>query len=152
MSMGNPGNPGRDGHESPAIQPSHVCWQSMCRNLHIFHLKLIENSFVKQQTTSNIKNQTPKSFQKYLETFPKSALQKIRRPSSMPRPYAVWQRARLAGQGGVSWALRCHRIRRRWANWGASWCWGMAGVDFSGFKLVFFVFFYMLNIVKSSIL
>ena len=38
MSMGNPGNPGRDGHESPAIQPSHVCWQSFCVEISTFSI------------------------------------------------------------------------------------------------------------------
>lgn len=155
MSMGNPGNPGRDGHESPAIQPSHVCWQSFCVEISTFStwnsLKTHLWSNKLHQISSTKLQQLSQHTWKHLQNRPYN--QKIRQPSSMPRPYAIWQRARLAGQGGVSWALRCHRIRRRWGNWG--WCQLVLG-DGCGwlfwFCLFFFVFFYMLNIVKSSIL
>ena len=65
MSMGNPGNPGRDGHESPAIQPSshpmfvgRVCveistfsiWNSL--KTHLWSNKLHQISRTKLQKVS----------------------------------------------------------------------------------------------------
>ena len=153
MSMGNPGNPGRDGHESPAIQPSHVCWQSFCVEIstfsiwnslktHLWSNKLHQISSTKLQKLS-------KNTWKHLQNRPYRRFVG-RPPCPGPTPSG-------SGRGSPARA-ECHGLCGviGFGEGGATGvpvgAGGWPGLTFLVLLVFFLVFFYMLNIVKSSIL